>query len=262
MLVDTHCHLGDAAFDPDRDAVVTRATRAGVGHVVVIAESVPSTDRARAIAQAHGLSATAGVHPHEASSWNPATASRIREALDAPVVVAVGETGLDYHYDHAPRPAQRAAFDAQLRLAVDRGLPVVVHAREADDDLAAALRALGPAAPAIILHSFSSGHAAYDAGRSVDAYFGWSGMVTFRNWSLDAQLRECPADRILLETDAPYLAPVPHRGTRNEPAHVRHVAARVAAVRGVPLETLADLTTANAGRCFGARVTDTSTLLS
>lgn len=256
MLVDTHCHLADPAFDADREVAVARAAAAGVGHVVIVAGTVDDTQRARSLARALGLSATAGVHPHEASTWSRDAAERVREALTDEAVVAVGEAGLDYHYDHSPRLAQRRAFEDQLALAATHALPIVVHAREADDDMAAMLRAARDGAPTVVLHSFSSGRAVFDAGLEIGAYFGWSGMVTFRTWTLDDLLGACPADRLLLETDAPYLAPVPHRGRRNEPAWVRAVASRVATVRDMTPDALETLTTANASRCFGRRVAE------
>ena len=261
MLVDTHCHLGDPGFDGDRPEVLARARAAGVEHVVVVAESAEATDRAIVLGREPGLSATAGVHPHSASSWTPDVARRISEALANPAVVAVGETGLDYHYDHSPRAAQRAAFTAQLELAADHAKPVVVHAREADDDMAAIILDWGRRVPALVLHSFSSGSKVWDAGMAVGAYFSFSGMVTFRNFRLLDCLTGCPPDRLLVETDAPYLAPVPHRGKRNEPAYVPHIAARIAECRGETPDAIANRTTANAERCFGPRVTH-STLLS
>ncbi len=254
MLVDTHCHLGDSRFDADRDDVVARARAAGVGHVVVIADSAPATEHARALANQYGISATSGVHPHEASSWCDDVKARVTAALDDSCVVAVGETGLDYHYDHSPRDAQRRAFEAQLALAAEHHLPVVVHAREADADMAAMLPEWGADVPALVLHSFSSGPDVFAAGMAIGAYFGFSGMITFKNWGPTEFVTTCPPDRLLIETDAPYLTPVPHRGKRNEPAFVQHVAQRVAELRQVPLEQLATETTANARRCFGARV--------
>src|SRR5712692_11305117 len=147
-LVDTHCHLGDAAFDTDRDAVLANAKAAGVTHVVVIGESLAGSERAVALVRgAAGRSATAGVHPHEASSWSDDARQRVRELLAAPEVVGVGETGLDYHYMHSPREAQRRAFAAQLQIGLELGKPVIVHARDADADMAAMLRALGPRPP-------------------------------------------------------------------------------------------------------------------
>ncbi len=259
-LIDTHCHLGDRRFDTDRDAVLDRARRAGVGHVITIADSVDATTQAIALAGRYGLSATAGVHPHVASTWSDDVAARIAAALDHPTVVAVGETGLDYHYDHSPRPAQRAAFEAQLALAADGERPVVVHGRDADEDLAAMLRALGSRPPAVVLHSFSSGPGVVDAGMQIGAYFSFSGMVTFKSWTLADVVRTCPADRLLLETDAPYLAPVPYRGKRNEPGYVRHVAERVAELRNVSVDEVITTTTANAGRCFGSRVAEPMTI--
>jgi len=254
MLVDTHCHLGDAAFDEDRAAVVERARAADVGHVVIVAESALATDRARALAATYGWSATAGVHPHEARHWDAGARAVVEAALEDPMVVAVGETGLDYHYEFSPRTDQRRAFADHLALGTRFGRPVVVHAREADDDLAAILRDAGPDGPTVVLHSFSAGPTVFEAGRAVDAYFSFSGMITFRNWKREEYLTACPADRLLVETDAPYLAPVPHRGRRNEPAYVRHVVERLAAVRGVPAADIIRLSTANAARCFGARV--------
>ena len=256
MLIDTHCHLGDPQFDPDRDTVVTRARDAGVGHVIIIADSANATEQAVTLARELGCSATAGVHPHEASSWNVDVAERIVAALDEPTVVAVGETGLDYHYDYSPRPVQRRVFEEQLKLAAEVQKPVVVHAREADEDIASMVIEWASSVPAVVLHSFSSGPTVFEAGMNIGAYFGFSGMVTFKNWKLTDMLTACPADRLLLETDAPYLAPVPHRGKRNEPAFVRHVAERVGELRASTIDELAVQGTANAGRCFGARVTE------
>ena len=222
---------------------------------MVIGESVAGSERAASLARAsQGLSATAGVHPHEASGWSRDAQARVRELLASPAVVAVGETGLDYHYMHSPRAVQRTAFEAQLALGAELGKPVVVHARDADDDMAAMLRNLGPTPPVVILHSFSSGGAVWDAGMAISAYFSFSGMITFKNWKLTDRLIECPPDRLLVETDAPYLAPVPHRGQRNQPAFVRDIAARAAELRRQTLESLAQRSTANARRCFGARV--------
>jgi TatD DNase family protein len=255
VLVDAHCHLGDRAFETDRDAVLDRARAAGVGHVVVIGESLAASERAVALARGRaGLSATAGVHPHDASSWSADVAARVRELLAVPEVVAVGETGLDYHYEHSPRDAQRRAFEAQLGLAAELGKPVVVHAREADDDMAAMLRAWGGKVAAVILHSFAGSRSLFEAGMEVGAFFSFSGMITFKNWSPAVPLSAYPSPRLLVETDSPFLAPVPYRGKRNEPAYVREVAARAATLCGEPLDALAQRTTENARRCFGSRL--------
>jgi len=250
MLVDTHCHLADPAYDPDRAEVLARAWAGGLSRIVAIGESRAAAERALALAGAEPrIRVTAGVHPHDASGWSDTAAEWLRGALRRPEVVAAGEMGLDYHYDHSPRAAQLAAFEGQLALAHEAGKAVVIHAREADDDVAAVLRA-HPQVPAI-LHSFSSGPGLLRAGLDLRHYVSFSGMVTFKNWRLDHAILETPLDRILVETDGPYLAPVPHRGKRNEPAFVRHTAERVAAVRGLPVEELIAATAANAARVFG-----------
>ena len=249
MLIDTHCHLADPAYETDRQQVLDRAWAAGVARVVVIGEAPGRAESALDLARSEPrLSATAGIHPHDARDWSPATEAWLRSMLRDPRVVAVGETGLDYHYDHSPRPAQRHAFESQLTIAAETGRPVVIHAREADDEVAATL-ANHPAVTAI-LHSFSSGMGLLRAGLVHRHYVSFSGMVTFKNWRLDEAIRETPLDRLLLETDGPYLAPVPHRGKRNEPAFVAHVAARVASVRGMPVEELIAVTGENATRVF------------
>lgn len=253
MLVDTHCHLGDAAYEADRAEVTARAWAAGVAHVVVVGETRAAAERARLLAAGDPrLSATAGIHPHHAAEWNPVTAGWLRAAASDPCVVAVGETGLDYHYDHAPRTAQREAFGAQLALGAELGKPVVVHAREADDDVIAVMR--GAPGALAILHSFSSGMQLLWTALALGHYVSFSGMVTFRNWTLDEAVRETPLDRILVETDGPYLAPMPHRGRRNEPAFVRHTAERIAAVKGVGADELIARTGENARRIFGPRI--------
>jgi TatD DNase family protein len=222
---------------------------------MVIGESLAGSERAAALARAsRGLSASAGVHPHDAINWSGEAEGHVRELLASSEVVAVGETGLDYHYMHSPRAVQRTAFDAQLALGAELDKPVVVHAREADDDMAAMLRNLGSGPPVVVLHSFSSGDSVWDAGVAIGAYFSFSGMITFKNWTLQHRIRECRADRLLVETDAPFLAPVPHRGQRNQPAFVRDIAEQAATLRGETLESLALRTTANARRCFGTRI--------
>jgi TatD DNase family protein len=252
MLVDTHCHLGDVAYAADRDEVAARAWAAGVSHVVVIGESPASADAALALAADPRCSATAGVHPHIASEWTRASASWLSERLADARVVAAGEMGLDYHYEHSPRALQQQAFDEQLALAASAGKPAVIHAREADDDVAALLRAHPQTV--CILHSFSSGMGLCRAGIALGHYVSFSGMITFRSWQLDDAIRETPRDRLLIETDGPYLAPVPHRGTRNEPAFVARVADRLGAVLGVSGAEAAALTAENARRVFGERV--------
>lgn len=253
MLVDTHCHLADPAYGADRDAVLARAREAGVDHVVVIGETPDRAQAAIELARrTPGLSATAGLHPHEARHWSEATARALEAALARPEVVAVGETGLDYHYDFSPRDAQRAAFEAQLELAARAGRPAVIHAREADDDVLSVLR--NHPRVVAILHSYSSGPELCRGAIALGHYLSWSGMITFRNWAADGLIREVPRDRILVETDGPYLAPVPRRGKRNEPAFVRHTAERLAEVVGWTAEECFARTSENAARVFGPRL--------
>jgi TatD DNase family protein len=253
VLVDTHCHLGSDQFAPDLDEVLARAWEAGLGHIVVIGESPAAAGRALEIAARDlRLSATAGVHPHDAQSWTADTEAWLRAALGDPRVVAAGEMGLDYHYDHSPRAVQGEVFSRQLALATEAGKAAVIHAREADEDVIAVLGDHPRAT--VILHSFSSGPALLQAALENGYYVSLSGMVTFKNWGRDDVIRSIPDDRLLVETDAPYLAPVPRRGKRNEPALVRYTAEHIARVRGVSPETLIAQTGANAMRVFGPRV--------
>ena len=248
-LVDSHCHLADPAFDADREVVLFRARAAGVGAVVVVADGVDTAGRCLALAGRPGLFATAGGHPHRASEFGTAAAERVDALLREPRVVAVGETGLDYHYDLSPRERQREAFAWHLARAAATGKPVVVHSREADEDTA---RLLADAPPGLtgVLHCFSAGPAVLDAALARGFAVSWSGMVTFRNWDQRAALERVSDEALLVETDAPYLAPAPHRGHRNEPAHVALTAARIAELRGTTPERVAALTGANARRLF------------
>jgi TatD DNase family protein len=249
LLIDTHCHLADPAYDQDRAEVLERAWASGLGRIVVIGESQDRAEAAVALARRdRRLAATAGVHPHDARHWNSESDGWLRRLLQNPHVVALGEIGLDFHYDNSPREAQRLAFEAQLALAGELGKPAVIHAREADEEVAAIL-ASQPTVTAI-LHSFSSGMGLLRAGLVLRHYVSFSGMVTFKNWSLDDAIRETPLDRLLLETDGPYLAPAPYRGKRNEPAFVRQVAERLALVRGMAVDELIAATGRNAQRVF------------
>lgn len=254
MLVDSHCHLGSSAFADDRRAVLERAWAAGLGRVVIVGESDAALEQALALAEPDPrIGVVTGVHPHDAAGWTEARAGALREWWRRPDIAAAGEMGLDYHYDHSPRDTQRDVFRRQLALAAEAGLPAVIHAREADQDVAAILREVRPAT--VILHSFSSGPELLDAGLELGCYFSFSGMITFKNWAGDEAIRQVPAERLLVETDAPYLAPVPYRGKRNEPAWVRAVAEQLARVRGVPADELIRLTGANATRAFRWRPT-------
>lgn len=248
-MIDTHCHLADPAFGDDRAATVERMTAAGVTHALVIESVTAQLEETLDWAVAHPTLAVAtGCHPHDASAWTPTLRARLTTAWQHPLVRGAGEMGLDYHYDHAPREVQRAVFADQLALATAAGLPAIIHAREADGDVAAILREQPTAT--VVLHSFSSGPVLRDAGLAEGWYFSFSGMVTFRSWTQQDTMRAVTPDRLLVETDAPYLAPVPYRGKRNEPSYVTEVARTLAEVRGVSLAQVAAETTANAMRLF------------
>ena len=249
-LFDSHCHLTDAAFREDREAVLVRAREAGVTRVVSIASDVADAREALELARGRpGVWCTAGVHPHEAGAAPSDALEQVRHLASEPEVVALGETGLDYHYDHSPRDVQRRLFDAHVALAAELGMPVVVHAREADADVAAALRG-APAGTLGVLHCFTGGAEAFEVAMERGWYVSFSGIASFKSFAVADLLREVPPDRLLVETDAPYLAPVPMRGKRNEPAFVRHVAEAVAARLDLTFETLAARTTANALRFY------------
>jgi TatD DNase family protein len=252
-FIDSHAHLADPAFDADREDVVARARAAGASAIVCIGESLAAAARAGALAERHAgvVFHTAGVHPHDAAAFDPARDLHgIRAELDAGAV-AVGECGLDYHYDHAPRDVQRRTFAAQLALAAERGKPVVVHTREAEEDTLAMVVESGAAGVRGVLHCYTGSHALAEAAIGAGWYVSFSGIVTFRKWMDDALLRLVPDDRLLAESDSPYLAPVPFRGKRNEPAWVAHTVARLALARGTDAERLGALVERNARRLFG-----------
>jgi TatD DNase family protein len=252
-LVDTHCHLDFPQFDADRAAVWERARAAGVTALINPGTDLLSSRRAILMAEQYpGIYAAVGVHPHEAASLDEPVLAELRRLAAHPKVVAIGEIGLDYYRDLSPRARQRAAFEAQLELAAELGLPIVVHQREAAADLLAALRPrAGRPEPGGVLHAFSGDLAMAQQVVAWGFYIGVAGPLTFTN---ARQLPEiagwAPADRLLLETDAPYLTPHPHRGQRNEPAHLRLIAQRLADVRHLPLNRLARQVTDNARRLF------------
>jgi len=249
--VDSHCHLDPA---DDLDEVLAEARRHGVAELINIGTDLASSQMALMVAAEHeGVWATVGVHPHDAAGGIDGLAGLLGNPAAQRLVVAVGECGLDYHYDHSPRAVQRDVFAHQVHLAQQEGLAVVVHSREAWDDTAAVLESAGPV-PALVLHCFTGGPREAERFLALGAYLSFSGIVTFPN---APEVREaaalCPADRLLVETDSPYLAPVPHRGRRNQPAWVPLVGEVVAQVRGVPVGEVAELTSANARAVFTPR---------
>lgn len=252
-FVDSHVHLADPAFDGDRTDVIERARHTGARALVCIGESIAAAARARAVAERQPgfVYFTAGVHPHDAYAFErDRDIPAIREMMAAGAV-AVGECGLDYHYDHSPRTRQLAALEAQLDVARETGRPLVVHTREAVEDTRDVVRRAGEAGVRGVLHCFTGPRELAETALDAGWYLSFSGVVTFRKWADDALLRFPPADRVLVESDAPYLAPVPHRGKRNEPSWVRLTLARVADARGVPADAFGAACVANSGRLFG-----------
>ena len=253
MLVDTHCHLADPAFEADRDAVLARAGAAGVGHIVAIGES-PAARRGGPGAgrREPRLSATAGLHPHDARHWSaeqaPGSGARCRH----PRVVAVGETGLDYHYDHSPREQQRAAFEAQLELAARDRPPGVIHAREADDDVLCD-PAESSATPSRSCIPSAAVRTSCERGLALGHYVSFSGMITFQNWRRTRHPRDAARPAPGRDRRAVPRAGA-DRGKRNEPAFVRHVAERIAGLRGLRVDELIARTGANAASVFGLRL--------
>lgn len=262
MLIDSHCHLTDERFDADRSPVLVRAGAAGLTGVVTIASNVgDSRAVARLVAEhpprAHGdsmvprLWGTVGVHPHEAQSATDEDLEEVEElARSAPGIVAIGETGLDFHYDLSPRAVQLHRFEQQIELAAALGLPVVVHSRSAEPETITVLKDLPPGVVGV-LHCFTAGGALLDAGLDAGWYVSFSGIVSFTKYSDGDLIRRVPQDRLLVETDAPYLAPVPFRGKRNEPAYVAHVADAVARHRGEDPAQVRAYTAQNADRFYG-----------
>jgi TatD DNase family protein len=253
MLVDSHCHLDFPDFAEELDQVVGRATVAGVTTLVTIGTRVRRFPQVRAVAERFdNVYCSVGTHPHNAHEELDVTVEELVDLTEHPKVVAIGEAGLDYHYDTSPREAQAAGFITHIAAARTTGLPLVIHAREADAHLAAMLKAETEkgAFPAV-LHCFSSGRGLAETAIALGHYVSFSGILTFKNSQEIRDIaRDLPADRILVETDAPYLAPPPHRGRRNEPAFVVHTANVLAEVRGISREEVAVLTTENFFRLF------------
>jgi TatD DNase family protein len=245
-LFDSHCHLTDSAFAGEVDAVIERARQAGVRGMVTIASDLEDSRVAEDTAREHaGIWWTAGIHPHAAGNAGADARLRLTDRLARTGAVAVGEAGLDYHYDYAPREAQRQVFSMQMEVAAELGLPIIVHSREAEADTAAVIRAAGSTV-AGVLHCFTSGPALLEAGLTAGWFVSFAGLITFRRYQDADLLRAVPEDRLLLETDSPYLAPTPLRGKRNEPSFLVHTCEAAAAIRGVSSADLAAATTANA----------------
>jgi TatD DNase family protein len=251
MLIDSHCHLQHFELD-QRRAALARARERGVeGFLIPAVRLAEAEDLLAFCASEPGVWCALGVHPHDAASWAPGDERRLRTLLAHPKAVAVGECGLDFFYDHAPRDVQERVFRAQIEVALETGLPVVVHNRDSNDAMLAILEDPAYAGLAVDLHSFAGGLAMARRAVPLGCWFGFSGMVTFpKADNVREVLPELPRDRLLVETDTPYLAPVPYRGQRNEPAYVVEVADRLAAELELAPDALGKVTTANFHRLF------------
>lgn len=254
MLFDTHAHLDEDAFSQDVNEVIERAVASGVTAMLAVATTTESSRATIALAaRVPNVFASVGIHPNYAAQAKPGDWEAIEELASSPKVVAIGETGLDRYWDHTPFDVQLDYFRQQMDLAKRLDLPFIVHCREAEPDVVAALReAAGAGQLKGIMHSFCGGRATLDAALELGLHISFAGMLTFKK---SAELRELaktvPLDRLLVETDSPYLAPQPQRGKRNEPAFVRHTAECLAEVHGKTLDEMAAITTANAKRLFG-----------
>jgi TatD DNase family protein len=258
MLIDSHCHLDFPDLAADEAGVIARAERAGIGLFATISTRVRRNAALQAIAARHAnVVFTAGTHPHHAAEEADVTAAEIVALSAHPHCVGIGEAGLDYHYDRSPRDVQARVFRTNIAAARETGLPLVIHARDADDDMIRILsEEMGQGAFKAVLHCFTSGEKLARTGLELGFYISFSGVLTFkRSDELRRIAAMVPLDRLLVETDAPYLAPEPYRGKRNEPAYVIETAKVLAAVRDMPLDRLAELTTTNFLKAFAKAAT-------
>lgn len=253
-FADSHTHVDLAEFDSDRPALLKRAAEAGVVRMLLVAQADDSVglDRGLTTARDCGIKVSGGLHPHEAISWTETLADRLQTLGESRAICAVGEIGLDFHYDHSPRDQQEEVFRRQIRIARAVKLPIIIHTREADDLTVRVLQEEGAGEVGGVIHCFTGTQALADAALDLGFFISFSGIACFANAdALRAVAKTVPLDRFLTETDCPFLAPPPHRGKRNEPAFVVDVARRMAEVKGVSLEVLGETTVENFDRLFG-----------
>jgi len=254
MLIDSHAHIQGKEYTGEVEAVIARAREAGVGKIIAVGGAGDMSSNTEAIALAKtfpDIYATVGMHPHDAKDVGADELKKLKDLVAAPKVVAVGETGLDYYYDHSPREVQRRVFAGFIHLARETGLPIVVHERDAAQDVANLLRADGAGKLRGVIHCFTGNYEAACAYLDLGFYISFTGIITFKNAEpLRDVVRKVPLERIFVETDSPFLTPVPHRGKRNEPAYVRYVAETIANLKDVAPEEVARVTTANVQDLF------------
>lgn len=254
MLIDSHAHIQGKEYAGEVDAVIARAREAGIDKIIAVggAGEMSSNHEAVELADSHeNVHATVGMHPHDAKDVGPEELKSLRDLTGHPKVIAVGEAGLDYYYSHSPQNIQRRVFTEFIHLSRQTGLPLVVHERDAANDAAQLLRSEGDGDVAGVIHCFTGNYEAACAYLDLGFYLSFTGIITFKNADpLRQVLRQVPLDRIFVETDSPYLTPVPHRGKRNEPAYVRLVAEAMANIKGVSVEEIAQITTRNVGELF------------
>lgn len=253
ILIDTHCHFNHSKLSEEVEACLERAEASGVERMIVVGYDLESSEQAVILAETFPLRlyAAVGIHPHDAKDWNHEAADRLKRWSDHPGVVAVGEIGLDFHYDFSPRPMQYEAFQAQMEIAREAGLPVIIHCREAYPETLGALAEAGVKETGGVMHCWAGSITEADQTVSIGLALGFGGTLTFKNAEeVRMAAQNVPLESLLVETDAPYLAPMPHRGKRNEPAFTRLIAQRLAELRGMTFSEIAQLTTANAQRVF------------
>jgi TatD DNase family protein len=259
LMVDTHCHLNFDSYNEDREAVIERAARLGVSRIIIPAVDMESCEEAMALAEQHeGIFAAIGVHPNSTADFETAMIARLRDWSKGKGVVSIGEIGLDYYWDKSPKAKQFEAFEAQLALAAELELPVIIHNREADEDVMAILESWVTTVPATmkarlgVLHSFSAPMAVAERALALGFYLGFTGPITFKKADdLRNVAQYVPLERLLVETDGPFLTPEPYRGKRNSPEYIPYIVDRLAALHSLSSEELAKITTENAVRLFG-----------